>query len=88
MPLNNKQKKDLSTLARLPDAALDASDIPEIEGTRRGVRGRFATRLISIRLSTADIDIASRLAAGKGLAYQTYIKSVLHEALRREASKA
>jgi predicted DNA binding CopG/RHH family protein len=88
MPLNSKQKKELKALAQMPDDTIDTSDIPEIESGSRGVRGRFATRLISIRLNTADIDAASRLAEAKGLAYQTYIKSVLHEALKREAKRA
>jgi uncharacterized protein (DUF4415 family) len=88
MALNSKQKKELKALARLPDETIDTSDIPEIGSGSRGVRGRFATRLISIRLSTADIDAATRIAAAKGLPYQTYIKSVLHEAFMREAKKA
>jgi predicted DNA binding CopG/RHH family protein len=47
---------------------------------------RSETRQISIRLSTTDLTIANRLAAAKGLPYQTYIKSLLHEALAREAT--
>jgi predicted DNA binding CopG/RHH family protein len=42
---------------------------------------------VTIRLETDDVDAARRLAAGKGIGYQTYIRSLLSEALRREARK-
>jgi len=40
-------------------------------------------RVISIRLPENDIELARRQAAEKGLPYQTYIKSLLHQALRQ-----
>ncbi len=73
-----------------PDDQIDTSDIPEITDFTGAVRGVFArpeTRQISIRLSTADLTTANKLASMKGLPYQTYIKSLLHEALREEASR-
>lgn len=42
-----------------------------------------ASRVISIRLPEADLARARRQAAEKGLPYQTYMKSLLHEALKR-----
>jgi hypothetical protein len=39
---------------------------------------------LSIRLPEPDIALAQRLAESKGLPYQTYVKSLLHEALERE----
>ncbi len=41
------------------------------------------SRIISIRLPENDIELARQLANQKGLPYQTYIKSVLHQALRQ-----
>jgi predicted DNA binding CopG/RHH family protein len=41
------------------------------------------TRVVSIRLPEGDIDLARHQANQKGLPYQTYIKSVLHQALRQ-----
>jgi len=38
-------------------------------------------RMISIRLLETDIRLARKQAAQRGLAYQTYIKSLLHQAL-------
>ncbi len=87
-----KQKKELEALAATPDENIDFSDIPEITdkqwaGAVRGLFARPETRHISIRLSAVDLLIANKLAAAKGLPYQTYIKSLLHESLVRENSK-
>jgi predicted DNA binding CopG/RHH family protein len=76
----------------MPDEAIDFSDIPEItdkqwSGAVRGAFARPETWHIRIRLSAADLLIANKLAAAKGLPYQTYIKSLLHESLVRENSK-
>jgi predicted DNA binding CopG/RHH family protein len=78
------------TAAVKPDAKIDTSDIPEIKDWTGAVRGLFArpeTRQISIRLAAADLIMANRLAAKKGLPYQTYIKSLLHEALESESKR-
>ena len=42
---------------------------------------------VTIRMPPQDLATARRLAAEKGLPYQTYIKVLLREALRREAQK-
>lgn len=77
--------------AARPHAQIDTGDIPEITdwtGAVRGLLARPETRQISIRLAAADLVTASRLAAAKGLPYQTYIKSLLHEALENESRRA
>jgi predicted DNA binding CopG/RHH family protein len=84
------QNGGAQTLAPRPDAQIDTSDIPEIKDWTGAVRGLFArpqTRQISIRLGAADLAMANRLAAIKGLPYQTYIKSLLHEALESESKR-
>jgi predicted DNA binding CopG/RHH family protein len=45
---------------------------------------RPVMRPISIRLPEPDIAMAQQLARKKGIPYQTYIKTLLHEALERE----
>jgi predicted DNA binding CopG/RHH family protein len=58
--------------------------------TRDSLSARTETakaKAINIRLAEDDLQLARDLAAKKGLPYQTYIKSLLHEALRREASR-
>jgi predicted DNA binding CopG/RHH family protein len=41
------------------------------------------SRVVSIRLPEDDIALARQQATQKGVPYQTYIKSVLHQALRQ-----
>jgi predicted DNA binding CopG/RHH family protein len=43
---------------------------------------------VTIRMHPDDLEAVRRMAAGKGLPYQTYIKVLLREALRRESRKA
>ncbi len=58
------------------------------EGTLQ--RGTLAKRgntpTTTIRLPPEDIAIAKAQAAKRGLRYQTYLKMVIHQALRQEAS--
>lgn len=47
------------------------------------------TKQVSIRLAVGDLALARRLARRKGVPkYQTYIKTLLHEALAKEAAEA
>jgi len=44
------------------------------------------TKQVSLRLSVVDLELARRLARRKGIPkYQTYIKTLLHEMLVKEA---
>lgn len=83
-----KQKEQLAALDSVDDEQIDTSDIPEVKSFAGGVRGLFSTgtRQISIRLNAADLLAARKLAEAKGMAYQTYIKMLLHEALQRQSS--
>lgn len=46
------------------------------------------TKQVSMRLSVGDLELARKLARRKGVPkYQTYIKTLLHEALVKEASE-
>jgi predicted DNA binding CopG/RHH family protein len=42
---------------------------------------------VTIRLASEDIATARQLANDKGIGYQTYMKLLLHEALRKEAHR-
>ncbi len=86
-------KKKTSTEARkkrptsIVDQHIDTSDIPDLGGTKGWVRGlmyRPVLQPISIRLPAPDIAAAQKLARRKGIPYQTYIKTLLHDALERE----
>ncbi len=50
----------------------------------RVVRSKTA-RVVSIRLPESDLELARLQAAKKGLPYQTYIKSLLHQALEQQS---
>ena len=49
-------------------------------------RRAVALKSVTMRLPEADIKAAQDLAQEKGLPYQTYIKMLLHEALKKERS--
>lgn len=92
-PLTKAARTRLERLTALPDNQIDTSDIPESKGADGWVRVhqhpehplyRPLSRLLSIRIAESDIALAQRLAARKGLPYQTYVKSLLHEALEKE----
>jgi hypothetical protein len=91
--ITKAERERLKHVAALPDDRIDTSDIPEVKDRAGWVRvhehpehplHRVLSRLLSIRLPEPDIALAQRLAERKGLPYQTYIKSLLHEALERE----
>lgn len=45
---------------------------------------RGVTKPVTIRLPMADIEAAREIAERRGVPYQTYIKGLLHQALKRE----
>ncbi len=49
-------------------------------------RRAVALKTVTMRLPVPDIKAAQDLAHEKGLPYQTYIKMLLHETLKRERS--
>jgi len=42
---------------------------------------------IALRLSEADLAEARRIATARGIGYQTLLKMLVHEGLRREAQR-
>ena len=53
-----------------------------------GRRGAVPTKNVSVRLPVSDIERARKLAEKRGVGYQTVIKALLHEALKRESKIA
>jgi predicted DNA binding CopG/RHH family protein len=51
------------------------------------VRQEKASQPVTLRIATDDLETARRLAAHKGVGYQTYIKMLLREALAEEVSR-
>lgn len=55
--------------------------------THAELQERLAARPVTIRLAEADIALARKQAGRKGLPYQTYIRSLLHETLAKRERK-
>ena len=66
---------------RISDATFDFALEHGLKG-KRPAPG--VARPTSIRLRAEDIERARKLAARRGLGYQTYLKMLLHEALEKE----
>jgi uncharacterized protein (DUF4415 family) len=80
--LTAKQKRELATLALLPDDQIDTSDIPELPSGawKDAVRGRFyrpVKQPISMRL---DADVVAWLKK-RGKGYQTRVNSILRQTM-------
>jgi predicted DNA binding CopG/RHH family protein len=74
------------TLDRDFEEAAKAGTLKKL--TREELTKRLsASRVISIRLPEDDLARLRQLAAQKGLPYQTYMKSLLHQALQREEKR-
>jgi len=55
---------------------------------KQGRRGAVPTKNVSVRLPVSDIERARILAEKRGVGYQTLIKTLLHEALKKESKIA
>jgi predicted DNA binding CopG/RHH family protein len=56
--------------------------------TRGTLARQSQTAATSIRLETADIELAKLQAEKRGLRYQTYLKMIIHQALATEAASS
>jgi uncharacterized protein (DUF4415 family) len=87
-PLTARQRREIETLAGMPDATVDTSDIPELPpgAWKHAVRGKWyrpVKQPVSIRL---DADVLAWLK-GKGSGYQTRVNSLLREKMLQEIRK-
>jgi predicted DNA binding CopG/RHH family protein len=55
---------------------------------KHGRRAAMPSKSVTVRLPVTDIDKARQLAEARGIGYQTLIKVLLHDALKREERKA
>jgi hypothetical protein len=71
--------KELTAAVRSGDAQILTKEklLARIEASKK----KAAAPVISMRIPEADLAMARRQAEKKGLPYQTYIKSLLHETL-------
>jgi predicted DNA binding CopG/RHH family protein len=90
VPESTSEAEDAKWHERNRRALESAMERRIIEGstlTLPQAAARMKTRPVTLRLAATDIDTARAIAAQKGIGYQTYVKMLLHEALRREAGK-
>ena len=82
-PLTAKERKSLLKLEKLPDSAIDLSDIPEIKSLPPGyVVGKFYRPRKTSLTMRLDADVVAWLwATGEG--YQTRVNSYLRELMQR-----
>jgi predicted DNA binding CopG/RHH family protein len=52
---------------------------------RRGALQKPRSQKVMLRIPADDLDRARQQAAHRGIGYQTYIKSLLHQALERQS---
>lgn len=83
------QSAELKALARLPDAAIDTSDAPELpnwSGAKRGLFYRPVKQQLTLRLD-ADVVAWFRQNAGSAEGYQTRINRALRDYVAKHAKK-
>ncbi len=67
------------------DAVMEAHRNGNLQWRRASEKRRAAPLpTTTIRLDPGDIELAKEQAASKGLRYQTYLKMIIHEALRNQ----
>jgi uncharacterized protein (DUF4415 family) len=87
--LRRGSSAELKALARLPDAAIDTSDAPELpdwSGAKRGLFYRPIKQQLTLRLD-ADVVAWFRQHAGPAEGYQTRINRALREYVTRQAKR-
>jgi predicted DNA binding CopG/RHH family protein len=82
MPSFKSEAEEAAWWDRNPGFVADQFEKAAKEGRIfRDLPGHNVTRSVTIRLAVKDVEMAQALAAKTGLPYQTYIKTVLHQAL-------
>ena len=85
VPEFRNEDEEVDWHERTHEAILDFAMEHGLHG-KRPARG--VSQLTSIRLPAEDLERARKLAAKKGIGYQTYLKMLLHEALGREERRS
>lgn len=83
--MSARERKELAALAKMPDSAIDTSDIPEITDWSKAQVGQFYRPIkqpVTIRLD-ADVIAWFKETAPQ---YQTAVNKVLREYMERHAA--
>lgn len=83
----NTEKTPMNSIPKLPKRPNFKNEAEEAEWwykNRKIVEARLdATQAISIRLPVSDLELVKRQAADKGIGYQTLIRMILREGLKK-----
>lgn len=74
---DNREKVEDALIKAMENGSIQRGTAQQLTANAR------VSRNVTIRMAEADLDLARKQAGKKGLPYQTYIKSLLHEALVR-----
>jgi predicted DNA binding CopG/RHH family protein len=86
LPTFENEDQEAKWWADNPEFILQQFEKAAAEGRlTRGAVARRAIPTTTIRLNPDDIALAKTQAERRGLRYQTYLKMLIHEALRKEA---
>jgi uncharacterized protein (DUF4415 family) len=83
--MSARERKELAALEKMPDSAIDTSDIPEVTDWSKAQVGRFyrpVKQPVTIRLD-ADVVAWFKQAAPQ---YQTAVNKVLRDYMERQAA--
>ena len=83
--MSARERKELAALAKMPDSAIDTSDIPEVTGWSKAQIGRFYRPIkqpVTIRLD-ADVVAWFKETAPQ---YQTAVNKVLRDYMQRHVA--
>jgi predicted DNA binding CopG/RHH family protein len=85
----NRKSHDREFAAAVENGKAQVLTREKLQERIEASKAKTPGRVISLRVAEADLAMARRQAEQKGLPYQTYIKSLLHETLAdREKRKA
>jgi len=87
--LTPAQRAELESLVRLPDDAVDMSDVPEVLGwssAKRGVFYRPVKQQLTLRLD-ADVVAWFKAHTKSAKGYQTRINQALREYVQKQAAR-
>jgi predicted DNA binding CopG/RHH family protein len=85
----NRKSHDREFAAAVENDEVQVLTREKLQERIEASKAKTPGRVISLRVAEADLAMARRQAEQKGLPYQTYIKSLLHETLAdREKRKA
>ena len=85
----NRKSHDLEFAVAVENGEARVLTGEKLRKRTEAAKAKGPGRVISLRVPEADLAMARKQAEQKGLPYQTYIKSILHETLAdREKRKA